>query len=224
MAINHWPETERPRERLIRYGAQVLSDAELLAIFLRVGVAGKSAVDLAYDMLTHFGSLRTLFDANLEQFSRLHGLGPAKFAQFQAVMELAKRALSEELQTGTALSSPDSVRYYLQSILSAKKYESFIVLFMDVNNRLIATEELFRGTLTRASVYPREVVKAALRHNAAGLLLAHNHPSGSPEPSAADIALTRSLKQALSLVDVNILDHFVIAGNRLYSFSEHGKL
>ena len=224
MAIHHWPENERPRERLIRHGAQVLSDAELLAIFLRVGVAGKSAVDLGCDMLSHFGSLHALFDASLAQFSLVHGLGPAKFAQLQAVMELAKRALSEELQVGALLSSPDSVRQYLQLVLSAKKYESFVVLFLDVKNRLIATEELFRGTLTRASVYPREVVKAALRHNAAALLLAHNHPSGSPEPSAADFALTQILKQALSLVDVTILDHFVIAGNRHYSFAEHGAL
>ena len=224
MAIHHWPENERPRERLIRHGAQVLSDAELLAIFLRVGVAGKSAVDLGCNMLSHFGSLHALFDASLAQFSLVHGLGPAKFAQLQAVMELAKRALSEELQVGALLSSPDSVRQYLQLVLSAKKYESFVVLFLDVKNRLIATEELFRGTLTRANVYPREVVKAALRHNAAALLLAHNHPSGSPEPSAADFALTQILKQALSLVDVTILDHFVIAGNRHYSFAEHGAL
>lgn len=224
MAINHWPEAERPRERLIHHGPQVLSDAELLAIFLRVGVTGKSAVDLACDMLEHFGSLQALFAATLEQFSELHGLGPAKFAQLQAVMELARRALCEELRVGTVLSSPASVRHYLQLLLAAKKYESFVVLFIDVKNRLIAAEELFRGTLTHASVYPREVVKAALRHNAAGLLLAHNHPSGSPEPSAADIALTQTLKQALSLVDVKVLDHFVIAGHQQYSFAEHGKM
>ena len=224
MAIHQWPEAERPRERLIRHGPQVLSDAELLAIFLRVGVTGKSAVDLACDMLAHFGSLHTLFGATIEQFSLLHGLGPAKFAQLQAVMELARRALSEELRTGALLTSPQSVRHYLQHLLSSKKYESFVVLFLDVKNRLIATEELFRGTLTHASVYPREVVKAALRHNAAALLLAHNHPSGSTEPSAADIALTLTLQQALALVDVSVLDHFIIAGNRQYSFAEHGKI
>ena len=224
MAINQWPEDERPRERLIRHGPQVLSDAELLAIFLRVGVTGKSAVDLACDMLGHFGSLRTLFSASVEQFSTLHGLGPAKFAQLQAVMELAQRALSEELRCGIALSSPAAVRRYLQLLLAAKKYESFVVLFIDVKNRLIATEELFRGTLTHASVYPREVVKAALRHNAASILLAHNHPSGSVEPSAADVALTQTLKQALLLVDVNVLDHFIIAGHQQYSFAEHGQI
>ena len=224
MAIHQWPEAERPRERLIRHGPQVLSDAELLAIFLRVGVTGKSAVDLACDMLAHFGSLHALFGATIEQFSLLHGLGPAKFAQLQAVMELARRALSEELRTGALLTSPQSVRHYLQHLLSSKKYESFVVLFLDVKNRLIATEELFRGTLTHASVYPREVVKAALRHNAAALLLAHNHPSGSTEPSAADIALTLTLQQALALVDVSVLDHFIIAGNRQYSFAEHGKI
>lgn len=224
MAINHWPEAERPRERLIRHGAQVLSDAELLAIFLRVGVTGKSAVDLACDMLHCFGSLHALFSANLAQFSALHGLGPAKFAQLQAVMELAKRALCEELRVGAELSSPHSVRHYLQLTLAAKTHECFIALFLDVKNRLITTEELFRGTLTHASVYPREVVKAALRHNAAGLLLAHNHPSGAPQPSAADIALTETLRQALSLVDVKVLDHFIVAGNSVYSFAEHGKL
>ncbi len=224
MAINHWPVAHRPRERLIQHGAQVLSDAELLAIFLRVGVAGKSAVDLARDMLHCFGSLRALFGANLAQFSALHGLGPAKFAQLQAVMELAKRALSEELRVGVELSSPNSVRNYLRLILAGKTHECFIALFMDVKNRLIATEELFRGTLTHASVYPREVVKAAIHHNAASVLLAHNHPSGAPQPSAADIALTKTLKQALSLVDVKVLDHFIVAGNCVYSFTEHGKL
>ncbi len=206
------------------HGPQVLSDAELLAIFLRVGVVGKSAVELACDMLGHFGSLHALFGATIEQFSLLHGLGPAKFAQLQAVMELARRALSEELRSGALLSSPQSVRHYLQLLLSSKKYESFVVLFLDVKNRLLATEELFRGTLTHASVYPREVVKAALRHNCAALLLAHNHPSGSTEPSAADIALTQTLQQALALVDVTVLDHFIIAGNRQYSFAEHGKI
>lgn len=224
MAIKHWPETERPRERLIRHGPQVLSDAELLAIFLRVGVAGKSAVDLGCDMLAHFGSLTALFGASMEQFSAVHGMGPAKYTQLQAVIELAKRAVAEELHIGILLTSPQLVRHYLQLMLSAKKHESFVALFIDVNNRLIATEELFRGTLTHTSVYPREVVKAALRHNAAGLLLAHNHPSGSPQPSAADHALTQTLKAALSLVDVNVLDHFIIAGNRVYSFAEHGKL
>ncbi|HEX2603735.1 MAG TPA: DNA repair protein RadC [Oxalicibacterium sp.] len=224
MAITDWPEDQRPRERLIRHGAAALSDAELLAVFLRVGVTGKSAVDLGRDMVSRFGSLNGLFSASLQDFSSVNGLGPAKYAQLQAVLELAKRALAEELQAGVRLDSPHTVKQYLQLSMSRKAHESFTVLFLDVKNRLIASEELFRGTLTQASVYPREVVKAALAHNAAALLLAHNHPSGSPEPSAADHSLTHALKTALALVDVRVLDHFVVAGSQVYSFAEHGDL
>ncbi len=224
MAITDWPEDQRPRERLIKHGAAMLSDAELLAVFLRVGVAGKSAVDLARDMVTHFGSLNALFSATLGNFSKLNGLGPAKYAQLQAVLELARRSLSEEMQAGITLGSPQAVKQYLQLLLGGRAYESFAVLFLDVKNRLIACDELFRGTLTHASVYPREVVKAALAHNAAGILLAHNHPSGAPDPSPADHALTQALKQALALVDVRVLDHFIVAGTHVYSFAEHGEL
>ncbi len=224
MAITDWPEEQRPRERLIKHGATILSDAELLAVFLRVGVAGKSAVDLARDMVQHFGSLNGLFAASLNDFSKLNGLGPAKYAQLQAVLELAKRSLSEELQAGVTLSSPQAVKQYLQLLLGGKAYESFAVLFLDVKNRLIACEELFRGTLTHTSVYPREIVKVALGHNAASVILAHNHPSGTPEPSAADHTLTQALKQALALIDVRVLDHFVVAGKHVYSFTEHGQL
>jgi DNA repair protein RadC len=224
MAINHWPEDQRPRERLIKHGPQHLSDAELLAVFLRIGVSGKSAVDLGRDMIGHFGSLNGLFAATLSDFSKLHGLGPAKYAQLQAVMELARRSLGEELQVGEVLSSPQAVRQYLQLLLGKKAYESFAVLFLDVKNRLIAAEELFRGTLMHTSVYPREVVKAALAHNAASIILVHNHPSGTPEPSAADRTLTSALKQALGLVDIRVLDHFVVAGKHVYSFAEHGDM
>jgi DNA repair protein RadC len=224
MAITDWPEEQRPRERLIRHGAAILSDAELLAVFLRVGVSGKSAVDLGRDMVSHFGSLNGLFSATLDQFAQLNGLGPAKYAQLQAVLELAKRSLSEELQAGIALSSPQAVKQYLQLLLGGKAYEAFAVLFLDVKNRLIVCEELFRGTLTHTSVYPREVVKAALAHNAASVILAHNHPSGTPEPSSADHTLTQALKQALLLVDVRVLDHFVVAGKHVHSFAEHGQL
>lgn len=223
MAITDWPEDQRPRERLVRHGAQTLSDAELLAVFLRVGVSGKSAVDLGRDMISHFGSLNGLFSANLSEFSKLHGLGPAKYAQLQAVMELARRSITEDLRTGETLGSPQAVKQYLQLLLARHPYESFAVLFLDVKNRLIASEELFRGTLTHTSVYPREVVKAALGHNAAAVIIAHNHPSGTPEPSAADRALTLALKQALALVDVRLLDHFVVAGRHVYSFAEHGE-
>lgn len=198
MAITDWPEDQRPRERLIRQGPAALSDAELLAVFLRVGVAGKSAVDLGRDMLQQFGSLGSLFGASLKDFSQINGLGPAKYAQLQAVLELAKRALTEELQHGEALSSSQAVTRYLKLLFAGKTVESFVVLFLDVRNRLIAADELFRGTLTQASVYPREVVKAALAHSAAAVILAHNHPSGDPEPSRADIALTKALKMHLS--------------------------
>jgi DNA repair protein RadC len=224
MAITDWPEDQRPRERLIKHGPQSLSDAELLAVFLRVGVSGKSAVDLGRDMVGHFGSLNRMFTATLADFSAIHGLGPAKFAQFQAVLELARRALAEELQTGVALSSPQAVKQYLQLLLANKPYESFAALFLDVKNRLIAAEELFRGTLTHTSVYPREVVKVALSHNAASVIIAHNHPSGSCEPSSADHTLTQALKQTLALVDIRVLDHFVVAGKQVYSFAEHGQI
>lgn len=224
MAINDWPEDQRPRERLIKLGAQHLSDAELLAVFLRVGVSGKSAVDLGRDMIGYFGSLNGLFGASLGEFSKINGLGPAKYAQLQAVMEMARRSLDEELKAGEVLSSPQAVRQYLQLLLAKKPYESFAVLFLDVKNRLIACEELFRGTLMHTSVYPREVVKAALGHNAASIILAHNHPSGTPEPSAADRTLTQALKQALGLVDIRVLDHFVVAGRHVYSFAEHGDM
>jgi DNA repair protein RadC len=224
MAITDWPEEQRPRERLIRHGAQALSDAELLAVFLRVGVSGKSAVDLGRDMVSHFGSLNRLFASDLPEFSQINGLGPAKYAQLQAVLELARRAIAEQLRAGVTLSSPQAVRHYLQLLLASMAYEVFFVLFLDVKNRLIASEELFRGTLTHTSVYPREVVKAALSHNAAGLIFAHNHPSGTPDPSAADHSLTQALKQALALVDVRVLDHFIVAGHQVHSFAEHGQL
>lgn len=224
MAIHEWPEDQRPRERLIKHGPQVLSDSELLAVFLRIGVSGRSAVDLGRDMLGHFGSLNKLFAASITEFSALHGLGPAKYAQLQAVLELARRSLSEELKTGNSLSSPRSVREYLQLLMANQKYESFVVLFLDVKNRLITAEELFRGTLTHTSVYPREVVKTALSHNAASVILAHNHPSGSPEPSDADRALTKALQQALGLIEIRVLDHFIVAGRHIYSFAEHGEI
>lgn len=224
MAINDWPEDQRPRERLIKLGAAALSDAELLAVFLRIGVKGKSAVDLGRDMLGQFGSLTTLFSASIKDFSSMHGLGAAKYAQLQAVLELAKRAISEELQTNEPLSSPAAVKNYLQLLIGTKPYESFAVLFLDIKNRLIISEELFRGTLSHASVYPREVLKAALHHNAASIILAHNHPSGSCEPSQADLMLTQTLKQALALVDIRILDHFIVANPHVYSFAEHGQI
>jgi DNA repair protein RadC len=224
MGIKDWPEQQRPRERLISEGAGALSDPELLALFLRVGVKGRSAVELGRDLLQHFGSIQGLFGASLSQFSAVHGMGPAKFAQLQAVMELAQRAVGEQLKAGHALGSPDAVRQYLRISMGRQQHESFVVLFLDVKNRLLACEEMFRGTLTHTSVYPREVVKAALAHNAASVMLAHNHPSGAPEPSEADLLLTRALTQALALVDVRVLDHFIVAGASVHSFAENCQL
>lgn len=224
MPILDWPQEKRPRERLIREGAQALSEAELLAIFLRTGVTGKDAVTLAKELIQHFGSLQKLFGANLEEFSLVHGMGPAKFAQLQAVMELARRALLEEIRQGVMLGSPKAVKDYLRVAFAGKSFESFHVLFLDVKNRLIDSRELFRGTLTHTSVYPREVVKEALARNAASVMLAHNHPSGTPDPSESDLLLTRALMQALALVDIRVLDHFVVAGHQVHSFAEHGQL
>ena len=225
MAITDWPEDERPRERLLSRGAAALSDAELLALFLRVGIKGKSAVDLARELIGHFGSLGQLFGASLAELSAIPGMGPAKYAQLQAVLEMARRALGETLKQSCALSSPEAVRDYLRLHLAGLPHEVFFALWLDAQNRLIVAEELFCGTLTQASVYPREVVKKALKHNAAAVVLAHNHPSGLAEPSAADSQLTRELKQALALVDVKVLDHFIVAGaSKPLSFAERGLL
>lgn len=224
MSISNWPAHQRPRERLIREGAQALSDAELLAVFLRVGMRGKNAVELAGDMVRHFGSLQALLRASLKEFTEVPGLGPAKYAQLNAVIELARRAIGDEMLSGEAICSPQAAKQYLRLAMAGRPYESFHVLFLDVRNRLIAARELFRGTLTHTSVYPREVVREALNRNAASVMLAHNHPSGTPEPSEADMLLTRALVQALALVDIRILDHFVVAGHRVHSFAENGQM
>ncbi len=224
MAITDWPEGDRPREKLLQRGAVALSDAELLAIFLRVGVAGKSAVDLARDLLQHFGGLTRLFNAGQAEFSAFPGMGPAKYAQLQAVLEMARRALGEVMKQGDALNSPRAVRDYLRLLLGGRRHEVFMVLFLDAQNHVLASEEMFRGTLTQTSVYPREIVIQALRHNAAGVILAHNHPSGVAEASQADRWLTDQLKTALGLVDVRIIDHFIVAGNEGLSFCERGWL
>lgn len=225
MAITDWPAEERPRERLLAQGAGALSDAELLAIFLRVGVKGKSAVDLARELIGRFGSLNRLFSAPLADFSAVPGMGEAKYAQLQAVLEMARRALGEQLAARELLSSPQAVRDYLRLRLGGLAHEVFIALWLDAQNRLITSEELFRGTLAQTSVYPREVVKRALHHNAAAVIVAHNHPSGVPEPSPADEALTRVLKEALALVDVRLLDHFIVAGTvPPLSLAERGRL
>ena len=223
MAITDWPEQERPRERLLAQGAAALSDAELLAIFLRVGVRGKSAVDLARDLVARFGSLTGLFAAKSEELQAVHGMGGAKYVQLQAVLEMSRRALGEQMRHRDMLSSPQAVRDWLRLKMASLPHEVFMVLMLDAQNCLIEAVELFRGTLTQTSVYPREVVKLALAHNAAAIILAHNHPSGVAEPSKADEMLTRSLKQALAMVDVKVLDHFVVAGSaQPLSFAERG--
>ena len=224
MAITDWPAAERPREKLLQLGAASLSDAELLAIFLRTGVRGKSAVDLARELLLHCGSLSALFALRRAELEDLHGLGDAKFSQLQAVLELARRALAETLRSGDALSSPAAVRDFLRLTLATREHEVFLAVLLDAQNRVLVCEELFRGTLTQTSVYPREVVKCALKRNAAAVIFAHNHPSGVAEPSHADQVLTQSLKQALALVDIKVLDHFIVAGAAALSFAERGLL
>lgn len=226
MAITDWPDDQRPRERLLALGPAALADAELLAIFLRVGVKGMSAVDLARTLLAHFDdSIARLAAATPQELTRVNGIGPAKAAQLVATLELARRGLREELRQRATLGAPGAVRDWLRLKLASLPHEAFIALWLDAQNRLIADEELFRGTLTQTSVYPREVVKRALAHNAAGVILAHNHPSGLAEPSQADELLTQALKQALVLVDVRLLDHFIVAGNAPpLSFAERGLL
>jgi DNA repair protein RadC len=224
MSIADWPAAERPRERLLARGAFVLSDAELLSLLLRTGVAGRSALDVARDLLTRFGGLAPLFGAPLPQVAAAPGLGPAKAAMLVAVTELVRRSLAVEATAADALTSPQAVRDYLRLTLRARPYEVFVGIFLDSQNRLLAFEEMFRGTLAQTSVYPREVVKAALARNAAAVIFAHNHPSGVAEPSRADELLTQALKQALALVDIRTLDHFVVAGSHLVSFAERGLL
>ncbi len=222
MSIKNWPAAERPREKLLEHGSGSLSDAELLAIFLRTGVSGKSAVDLARHLLNEFGSLRALLEADLKTFSQQLGLGPAKFSQLQAVLEMARRHLAERLRRDSALESPQAVRDYLKALLRHEPHEVFGCLFMDSKHRMLTFEVLFRGSIDSASVYPRQVVKRALRHNAAAVIFCHNHPSGIPEPSEADRTLTQRLKQALDLVEVRVLDHFIVGDGEPLSMVEYG--
>ncbi|MDU4055959.1 RadC family protein [Pseudomonas oryzihabitans] len=224
MSIKDWPAQERPREKLLERGAQALTDAELLAIFLRTGVAGKSAVDLARQLLGEFGSLRALLEADLAAFSAHLGLGPAKFSQLQAVLEMGRRHLAEGLKRDSALESPQQVRDYLKARLRHEPHEIFGCLFLDTRHRVLAFEALFHGTIDGASVYPRQVVKRALAHNAAAVILTHNHPSGIAEPSQADRLLTTRLKDALALVDVRVLDHFIVGDGEPLSMAEYGWL
>lgn len=222
MAITDWPAEERPREKLLAKGPSALTDAELLAIFLRTGVTGKSAVDMARELLVDFGGLRAILLADQASFTQRHGLGAAKFCQLQAVLEMAKRHLSEQLQKVGALTSPALTRQYLLSVLRDKPHEVFLGLFLDSQHQVITSVELAHGTIDGAAVYPREVVKQALSHNAAAVIFAHNHPSGIAEASQADKAITERLVKALAVVDIRVLDHIIVGDGEFTSFAEHG--
>ncbi len=222
MAISGWPSEQRPRERLLAGEAARLSDAELLAVLLRTGLRGRSAVELGSELLAEYGGLRGLLAARQEQALARPGLGPARWALLQASVELSRRSLREELRSRDSLQSPRAVRDFLALWLRDRRFEVFAGLFLDSQNRLIASEELFRGTLTQTAVYPREVARRALELNCAGIILAHNHPSGVAEPSAADRMLTDALRSALRPLDIPVLDHLIVAGNHCFSFSEAG--
>ena len=224
MAITDWPADDRPREKLLAKGAAALSDAELVAIFLRTGVVGKSAVDLAREVLTRFGSIRALCAADQKTFCAVHGLGEAKFVQLQAVMEMAQRSLAEQLRQGAALHSGKEVVDFLRLKLASQPREMFLAVFVDAQHRVIADEVLATGTLMQTSVYPREVVKRALHWNAAAVIFAHNHPTGAAEPSRADEMLTANLKRALALIEVNVLDHIIVGADSAVSFAQRGIL
>ncbi|ENM3731732.1 DNA repair protein RadC [Vibrio cholerae] len=222
MNLKDLPTESMPREKLLQRGPQSLSDAELLAIFLRTGTHGMNVLALADLLLRDFGSLRALFCASKEQFCRHKGLGEAKFVQLQAVLEMTQRYLAETLKRGDTLTSPQQTKLYLSSVLRDRQREAFYILFLDNQHRVIRDEILFEGTIDAASVYPREVVKRALHHNAAAVILAHNHPSGVAEPSQADRRITDRLRDALGLVEIRVLDHFVVGDGEVVSFAERG--
>jgi DNA repair protein RadC len=224
MSISDWPISERPREKLILLGPQALSDAELLAIFLRTGVRGKTAVDLARDLLKEFGGLRKLLEAGYQRFCQTHGLGTAKYAQLQAALEMSRRQLQETLIREDVMSNTADTRLFLMSKLRQYPREVFACLFLDTHHRVISFDELFHGTLDNATIHPREVVKRALDHNAAAVILAHNHPSGIAKPSQADKQITQQLKQVLDLIEVRVLDHIIVGDDQVTSFAELGLL
>ena len=224
MAISDWPADERPREKLLARGAESLSDAELLAILLRTGIPGRSALRLARDLLVAFGSLRRLVAADRARFCAHPGLGPARYAELRAAVEIARRQLGEALRAGPTLGSPCATRDYLVARLRDLEHEVFCCLYLDNRHRLIHDEPLFRGTIDGASVHPREIVKQALGWNCAAVIVAHNHPSGVPEPSQADEWITRRIKDALALVDIRLLDHIIVGDGSSVSFAERGML
>jgi DNA repair protein RadC len=222
MAIRDWPQSERPREKLLEKGAAALSDAELLAILLRNGTPGHSALELARDVLVSFRSLRQLIAADRQRFCAERGLGLARFAELQAGLEIARRQLSETLRAGPSLASPRATRDFLSAQLRDLEHEVFCCLYLDKRHRLIEFEKLFRGTIDGASVHPREIVKLALKRNSAAVIIAHNHPSGIAEPSQADELITQRVKEALALVDIRLLDHIIIGDGASVSLAERG--
>lgn len=223
--LKNWPSSERPREKLLTLGSASLSDAELLAIFLRTGVKGCNVVDLSRNLLASFGSLANIFRADQTEFCRQHGLGSAKYVQLQACLEMSKRYLAEQLlQQGSALTSSQATKDYLISELRNETREVFAVLFLDNQHQILAFKRLFFGTINAAVVYPRVVAEQALKNHSAAVILCHNHPSGIAEPSIADKHITKQLEQSLQLIDVKVLDHMIVAGNQCYSFAEHGEL
>lgn len=224
MAISHWPELERPREKLLARGAAALSDAELLAILLRSGTHGRTAVDLGRELLARFGSLSGLLFAGSDEVTSLRGLGPGKAAGLMAARELAQRALREEMSRQDVLETPQQVSDYLRLHLGGSEIEIFMVIFLSVRNHVITAQELFRGSLTEIRVYPREVVRLALQYNAAGLILAHNHPGGDPQPSVPDLLVTETLQRLLREVDIRLLDHVVVTQQKTFSMAERGYL
>jgi DNA repair protein RadC len=224
MVLKDLPPDARPREKLLARGPEALADAELIALLLRTGLKGRSVLQLAEQMLTEFGGLTGLLQATPDDLKRIKGLGPAKRAEISAVLELARRSLAQELMQRPVFDSPTRVKDYLRLQIGGKPHEVFVVLFLDAQNRLIRCEEMFRGTLTQTSVYPREVLKRALELGAAAVLLAHNHPSGAAEPSRADEYLTQTLNKALALIDVRVLDHLVVSQSEVVSFAERGLL
>lgn len=219
-----WPMEERPREKLLRYGADSLSDAELLAIFLRTGVQGCNVVDLARNLLDDFGSISAIFAADVDEFCQAHGLGTAKYVQLQASLEMSKRYLFESISRDTCLTSSQMTKQYLLSEMKAHTREVFALLLLNNQHQVINFEPIFWGTIDSAAVYPRVVVETVIKANAAAVILCHNHPSGVAEPSLADQQITERIKQALELIDVRVLDHMIVAGNQCYSFTEHGLL
>jgi len=236
MPLEHMPVDARPREKLLHRGPNALSDTELLAIVLRTGIKGKDVLQLAAELLqtpsrlaepgapaqAGFGGIAGLLQAQPKELAQVKGLGPAKLSEILAVLELARRAMAQRLQERAVLDSPQAVKQFLQIHLSALHHEVFAVMFLDVQHRMLAMEEMFKGTLSQTSVYPREVVKRALHHQASAVVLAHNHPSGSVQPSRADEALTQTLKAALALIDVRVLDHIIVAQGQSLSMAERG--